>query len=64
MEPQWALLIRVDVLSPLSSHTTAKKSGQQTTPKQANPLGRQALTEPTGQTSPTLRKHRNAPPHS
>jgi hypothetical protein len=23
-EPRWALLIRVDVLSPLSSHTTAR----------------------------------------
>ncbi len=62
MEPWQALLIRVDVLSPLSSHTTAKKSGWQTTRKQANPLRRQARSEPTGRTTPTLRKHRNAPP--
>ncbi|MCP4966224.1 MAG: tyrosine-type recombinase/integrase, partial [bacterium] len=57
--PGWALLIRVDVLSPLSSHTTARKpAGRQLVRKPTQP-GRQARLEPTSQSPQKLRNHRN-----
>jgi hypothetical protein len=47
MKPEWALLIRVIVLSPLSSHTSARK-----------PVGKQFDRKPTPQGS----RHLESPP--
>ena len=47
-EPRWALLIRVDVLTPLSSHTPVKEPAGKQFDRKPTLLGWQAHREPTG----------------